>query len=103
MDLVKLDQLNPVTVMTAALAITRQKYFSTKPGELQLDAYFQDEAKKDCKKVLGLESIRHQIKAMFGQLTSQRQVELPNKTIKEKDGLKQMIGVMNNQIKTARV
>jgi uncharacterized protein YbaP (TraB family) len=95
LDLVKLDQLNPITVMTAALAITQQKYFPNKPGEVQLDTYFQDEAKKDGKKIMGLETIDKQIKAMFGQLTMQRQVELLNETFKEKDGLKQLIGIMN--------
>jgi len=35
LDLIKLDQLNPITVMTAALAITHQKYFPNNPGEVQ--------------------------------------------------------------------
>ncbi len=32
---------------------------------------------------------------MFGQLTMRRQVELLNETFKEKDGLRQLIGIMN--------
>jgi uncharacterized protein YbaP (TraB family) len=96
LDISKLDQLNPLTVMSAALAITHQKYFPNKPGEVQLDTYFQDEAKKDGKKVIGLETIDVQIKAMFGQLTMQRQVELLDETFKERDGLKHLLGVMNN-------
>lgn len=96
LDLVKLDQLNPVTVMTAVMAITQQKYYANKPGEVQLDTYFQNEAKKDGKKVMGLETIQDQVQAMFGQLTIQRQVELLSEAIKEKDGLRQMIGFMNN-------
>jgi len=78
------------------LAITHQKYFPNKPGEVQLDTYFQEEAKKEGKKVIGLETIDVQIKAMFGQLTMQRQVELLNATFKEKDGLRHLISVMNN-------
>jgi len=95
LDIAKLDQLNPLTVMTVALAIIHQKYFPTKTGEVQLDTYFQEEAKKDGKKVIGLETIDVQINAMFGQLTMQRQVELLNETFKEKDGLKQLISIMN--------
>lgn len=96
LDIAKLDQLNPLTIMTAASAITYQKYFPNKPGEVQLDTYFQEEAKKDGKKIIGLETIDVQIKALFGQLTLQRQVELLNEMFKEKDGLKQLIAVMNN-------
>ncbi|CAN5410475.1 TraB/GumN family protein [soil metagenome] len=96
LDIAKLDQLNPLTIMTAASAITYQKYFPSKPGEVQLDTYFQDEAKKDGKKVIGLETIDVQIKALFGQLTMQRQVELLNEMFKEKDELKRLLGVMNN-------
>lgn len=33
LDLIKLDQLNPVPVMTVALAITQQKYFQTSLGK----------------------------------------------------------------------
>jgi uncharacterized protein YbaP (TraB family) len=82
--------------MTAALAITHQKYFPNKPGEIQLDTYFQELAKKDGKKILGLETIQLQINAMFKQLTLARQVEILNETFKEKDGLKSGIAVMNN-------
>ena len=96
LDIAKLDRLNPISVMTFALAITHQKYFPNKPGEVQLDTYFQEEAKKDGKKVLGLENIQMQIKAMFGQLTMQRQVTLLNELFKEKDGLRNLIGIMNN-------
>ena len=63
---------------------------------MQLVTYFQDEAKTDGKQVLELETIETQIKAMFGQLTMQRQVELLNETLKERDGLKQLISMMNN-------
>ena len=95
LDLIKLDQLNPLTIMTVALAITHQKYFPNKPGEVQLDSYFQEMAKKDGKKILGLETIEMQISAMFKQLTLARQVEILNETLKEKDGLKSAIAVMN--------
>ncbi len=96
LDLAKLDQLNPLTVMTVALAIIQQKYYPNKAGEVQLDTYFQEEGKKDGKKVLGLETIDVQIKAMFGQFTMQRQVELFNETFKEKDELKNLMSIMNN-------
>ncbi|MBK9381203.1 MAG: TraB/GumN family protein [Chitinophagaceae bacterium] len=96
LDIGQLNQLNPVTVLTAAMAITKGKYFPNQPGEVQLDTYFQEEAKKEGKKVLGLETIQMQIKAMFEQLTLQRQVELLDETFKDKDALRQLIGIMNN-------
>ncbi len=96
LDIAKLDQLNPLTVMTVAMAIAQQKYFPNKPGKVQLDTYFQEEAKKDGKKIIGLETIAVQIKALFGQLAMQRQVELLNEIFKEKDLLKHQIGLMNN-------
>jgi uncharacterized protein YbaP (TraB family) len=96
LDLIKLDGLNPLTIMTAALAITHQKYFPSKPDEVQLDTYFQNLAKRDGKRILGLESIQVQINAMFKQITLARQVALLNETFKEKDGLKSAIAVMND-------
>lgn len=94
-DLAKLDALNPVAVMTFAMAITQQKYYPNKPGEVQLDTYFQEMGKKDGKKVMGLESVQMQINALFGQLTMQRQTALLYDALKEEDGLKKMINVMN--------
>jgi uncharacterized protein YbaP (TraB family) len=96
LDLIKLNTLNPLTVMTAALAITHQKYFPNKPGEVQLDTYFQELAKRDGKQIFGLETIQMQITAMFKQLTLARQVEIFDEIFKEKDGLKSAIAVMND-------
>jgi uncharacterized protein YbaP (TraB family) len=96
LDLINLDTFNPFTVMTVALAITHQKYFPNKRGEVQLDTYFQELAKKDGKKIVGLETIQMQINAIFKQLTLARQVEILNETLKEKDGLKSAIAVMND-------
>lgn len=94
-DLAALDQLNPMSVLTFAMALTYQKYHPHKAGEYQLDTYFQEKGKKDGKKVLALETIHTQIKALFGQLTIQRQVALLTDVFKEKDALKELIEVMN--------
>ncbi len=94
MDLVMLNNFNPITVMTLAMAIAQQKYFPNKPGEVQLDTYFQQEGKKDGKKILGLETMDVQINALFKQLSLQRQVELLNELFN--DSLKQSIDKMNN-------
>ena len=95
LDMANLDPLNPLTVITVAMAITQQKYFANKKGEVQLDTYFQDAAKKEGKKVLGLETIHDQINAMYNQLSIPRQVDLLDETLKEKYALKDMISVMN--------
>ncbi len=94
-DIAQLDKVSPFAVMSFAMAITQQKYFPNKKGEVQLDTYFQQAAKKDGKKVLGLETIQMQVKAIFGQMPLQRQVELLSELLNEKDGLKQMICIMN--------
>jgi uncharacterized protein YbaP (TraB family) len=94
-DLAKLDQLNPLSVMIFAMAITQQKYYPSKPDQIQLDTYFQQMAKKDGKKVMGLETIEAQINALYGGLTIQRQIALLHEAISEEDGLKNMIAVMN--------
>ncbi len=94
-DIAQLNKVSPFAVMSFAMAITQQKYFPNKKGEVQLDTYFQQAAKKDGKKVMGLETIQMQIKAIFGQMTIQRQAELLSELFNEKDGLKRMIGIMN--------
>jgi uncharacterized protein YbaP (TraB family) len=94
-DLAKLDQLNPLSVMIFAMAITQQKYYPTKAGEIQLDSYFQQTTNKDGKKVMGLETVEAQINALYGGLTMQRQIALLHETLNEEDGLKKMIGIMN--------
>ena len=94
-DLAVFNNFNPVTVMTLAMAIAQQKYFPNKPGEVQLDTYFQQEGKKDGKKILGLETVDVQINALYKQLSLQRQVELLNELFNGKDSLKQSIDKMN--------
>jgi uncharacterized protein YbaP (TraB family) len=96
LDIIKLDRLNPLTVMTVAMAITKQKYFPNKQSEVQLDTYFQQLAFKDKKNVIGLETIHAQINAMFKQLTLTRQVELLDETFKDKNSLKSAITTMND-------
>lgn len=93
--LAELNQVNPLGVMSFVMAMTQKKYFPNKPGEIQLDTHFQLAAKKDGKKVMGLETIQMQIKALFGQMTIQRQVALLSDLFKEKDELKKMVGIMN--------
>ncbi len=96
LDIMKLDGLNPMTVMTVVMAITKQKYFPNKQGEVQLDTYFQDLGKKDGKKILGLENIEVQINALFRQLSIARQVELLNETFKDPGSFKTIITTMND-------
>jgi uncharacterized protein YbaP (TraB family) len=52
-------------------------------------------AKKDGKKVMGLETIQMQINAMYGSLNMLRQIELLHEAVNEKDGLRKMVGSMN--------
>jgi uncharacterized protein YbaP (TraB family) len=92
----KLNGFNPIAVMTVVMAITKQKYFPNKQGEVQLDTYFQELGKKDGKEILGLENIEVQINALFKQITIARQVELLNETFKDPGSFKTVITTMNN-------
>src|SRR4051794_7208951 len=96
LNLSMLNGFNPITVMTLAMAIAQQKYFPNKPGEVQLDTYFQQEGKQEGKQILGLETVDVQINALYKQLSLQRQVELLDELFKTKDSLKQSIDEMNN-------
>lgn len=96
LDLANFNGFNPITVMTLAMAITQQKYFPNKQGETQLDTYFQQEGKKDGKKILGLETIDVQINALYKQISLERQVELLNELFESKTSLKESIDRMNN-------
>jgi uncharacterized protein YbaP (TraB family) len=96
LDIMKLDGFNPIAVMTVEMAITKQKYFPNKQGDVQLDTYFQELGKKDGKKILGLESIDVQINALFNQITIARQVELLNETFKDARSFKTVMTTRNN-------
>lgn len=63
---------------------------------MQLDTYFQQQAIKDKKKVLGFETIHAQINAMFNQWTLTRQVELLDDAFKDKSSLKSAIATIND-------
>ena len=95
-ELEQLNQLNPITLVTIAMAVAQQKYMPNKPGETQLDSYVQKIAKSNGKKVIGLETIDVQIAAMFGQLTERRQVELLDETFRVKNGLRDILQRMHN-------
>jgi uncharacterized protein YbaP (TraB family) len=47
---------------------------------------------------MGLETIQAQIKAMYGQLTMQRQVAVLHEAMHEDDGLKKTIGTINKAV-----
>ncbi len=75
-ELSQLDKLNPMAIMTTAMAITQQKHFPNPSGAIQLDSWFQQSAKKDGKAVAGLEDVKVQIDALFKKISYQRQTEL---------------------------
>lgn len=95
MDLEKLNGLNPLSILTFAMAITQQKYYPIPAGAIQLDTYFQVLAKRDGKQVIGLETIQAQIQALYGQLSLARQTHLLYDAISKDDGLKNLAAVMN--------
>ena len=91
-----LDALNPMSVMTVAMAIAQQKYFPNPQGYVQLDSYFQEKAKQDGKKVIGLETIDVQIHALFESIPLSRQAQLLYSVMGSKQSLEEQMGSLYN-------
>jgi uncharacterized protein YbaP (TraB family) len=91
-----LDGLNPMSVMTVAMAIAQQKHFPNPQGYVQLDSYFQERAKQDGKKVIGLETIDVQINALFHNISLHRQAELLYSVMGSEKTIEEQMSLMYN-------
>lgn len=94
-DIMGLDNLNPITIMTVCMGVVQQKYFPNPEGTVEMDLYFQDRAKTEGKKVIGLESIDVQVNALFKQVSLERQVEIMTQTFYDTLDMKEGITIMN--------
>lgn len=94
LDLQNLNAVNPMTVMTVAMAICQQIHFPNPEGQVQLDTYFQEQAKMDGKEILGLEDVEVQINALFTSISLQRQAELLNSLLNDAQPIEAQMALM---------
>ncbi|MBL0740291.1 TraB/GumN family protein [Chryseolinea lacunae] len=95
-DLKLFNTMNPMTIQIVLMSMVQQKYFPMNgPQDAPMDIYFQQEAKKSNKKLVGLETFDDQLKALFGQFTLKRQAEMLMEFVNEKDKAKDEIIAMN--------
>ncbi|MBK7030796.1 MAG: TraB/GumN family protein [Bacteroidales bacterium] len=101
MPLEQLNVLNPTAVTAIAMLITQQKYLPNPEGEIALDAYFQERGKAEGKEVLGLETIHDQVKALFGSVSLERQVEIMTETFYDPKPAQEYLFTMNKAYRQA--
>ena len=95
-DLAAFDAYNPVAVMTFVMGIAQMKYFPNPPGTVQLDGYFAEEARKEKKELIGLDTIEIQIDALFNSFSTERQIELLNEFLHSSKSVQDQLTMMYN-------
>ena len=101
MPLEQFNVLSPTAVTSIAMMITQQRYMPNPAGEIALDSYFQERGKAEGKEVLGLETIHDQVKALFGSVTLERQVEIMTETFYDPRPVKEYLFTMNEAYRKA--
>lgn len=95
-DLTAFDAYNPVAVMTFVMGIAQMKYFPNPPGTVQLDGYFAEEARKEKKELIGLDTIEIQIDALFNSFSTERQIALLNEFLHSGKSVQDQLTMMYN-------
>lgn len=96
-DLSMFNGMNPMTIQIFLMTMLQQKYFPLSgPADVPMDMYFQTVAKKEGKKLVGLETFDTQMNALFEQFSAKRQAEMLTKFVREKDKALAEIKSMNN-------
>jgi len=94
-DLRMFNKLNPMTVEITLSSSLQQKCFPSKGNDPAMDLYFQQRAKKEGKKIAGLETFDDQIHALYSQFSYKRQADMLVDFISDKDRAKADIVDMN--------
>ena len=68
-----------------------------------MDMYFQDEAKKERKKIVGLETFEVQVNALFHQFTLKRQCEMLVEFVDEKEKARGDLLIMNKSYRAGKL
>ncbi len=99
-DLSLFNALNPMTINVTLLQLIQAKYYPLPAGGVIMDSYFQQEAKKENKELIGLESVQDQIDALFNQFSVERQTELLRDFVRNKDKSISDLGNMSRFYRT---
>ncbi len=95
-DLRMFNGMNPMTIQLFLMTMLQQQYFPMDMNqETPMDMYFQNEAKQDKKKLVGLETFDVQVNALFLQFSPERQAEMLSGFVKEKEKAKSELITMN--------
>lgn len=103
LDIRDFNSLNPITVGAIVTLVTHQKYFPNPDGEKELDVYFQENALKDGKQVIGLETIEVEINALFNQISLARQVEIMNEIFFGNQSIEEATFATDNAYKSEKL
>lgn len=103
-DLKMFNNMNPMTVQIFLMTMLQQRYFPLDPKlDTPMDMYFQDEAKKERKKVVGLETFEVQVNALFHQFSLRRQTEMLVEFVKEKEKAQGDLLIMNKSYREGKL
>jgi uncharacterized protein len=95
-DLKLFNGMNPMTIQIFLMTMLQQKYFPLSgASDVPMDMYFQQLAKSEGKKLVGLESFEVQANALFNQFSLERQVEMLMEFVNDKEKAKEELIVMN--------
>ena len=95
-DLKMFNSMNPMTIQIFLMTMLQQKYFPLDLAQdTPMDMYFQNRAKNDGKKLVGLETFEVQVNALYNQFTPQRQAEMLVEFVHEKEKAKAELIIMN--------
>lgn len=95
-DLQMFNTMNPMTIQIFLMTMLQQKYYPMDMAQdTPMDMYFQNEAKSNGKKLMGLETFEVQVNALFEQFSPQRQAEMLTDFVKDKEKAKSELVTMN--------
>ena len=95
MGLHKLDRLKPMMISTMYTLMVYTKANNLKKQPEAVDILFQKKARKNKKKVIGLETIEQQMDMMLNSMPLKRQADILVKEVKEKEKGVELLREMN--------
>ncbi|MBL7858891.1 MAG: TraB/GumN family protein [Cyclobacteriaceae bacterium] len=103
-DLKMFNNLNPITIQVLLMTVMQQKYYPmNSANDMPMDLYFQKEARRTQRKVIGLEPLEVQLKALFGQFSYERQAEMLVEFVSEKEKAHREMVLMNKLYREGRL
>jgi uncharacterized protein len=103
-DLSFFNTVNPLTIQLFIMASLQQKYYPMNPlTDIPMDSYFQKIAKKQNKKIVGLETFEEQIRVLYGQFSNERQAELLAEYTRDKEKANLEVARMNHDYRQQKL